>query len=548
MSTVLSFLIALVVTMALMPMLMRYAVRIGLVDLPAARKVHSRPIPRVGGVAMAGGIGVALLLAGVPDRFTFAYLAAGGTLLVFGALDDRFDLDYRIKFVGQFLAIGIIVMGGGLMVSGLTLADHVALPAWIAVPLTVLFVLGVTNAVNLADGLDGLAGGTTFLSLGALGFLAHSDGLIGLTAVAFGAAGAVLGFLRFNTHPASVFMGDAGSQLLGFTLAVLGIAVTQDVTSVYSTAIPVLLAGIPILDTLSVMTQRFIERRPLFKADRNHLHHKLLRLGFDQRESVTLIYVAQIVLFVAAYLLRFDSDLLVVSVYLGFCAAVIATLHWAQRRGWQLRTGGRTTATGRLSRLVDRLETPEALQAWSTPALAAGLAGYALVVVLQVRSLASDSLLLAGALLATLVVAGLLWRRSPLHVLEKAACYVAAALLVYLDATLPEGARWIPWLDWLLPLAVAVVTALRLRWSRDRRFELTPLDLLIVFMALIVPSLPGLMQLPPGAPLGVAKIMVLFYAIELLAGGGLRLAPFLRLGSTLVLAGLCLRPLLGSAF
>ena len=389
MSTVLSFLIALVVTMALMPMLMRYAMRIGLVDQPAARKVHSRPIPRVGGVAMAGGIGVALLLAGVPDRFTVAYLAAGATLLVFGALDDRFDLDYRIKFLGQFLAIGIIVAAGGLMVSGLTLSDHIALPAWIALPLTVLFV--------------------------------------------------------------------------------------------------------------------------------------------------------------AAYLLRFESDLVIVGVYLGFCATVITTLHWAQRRGWQLRASGRAVAKGPLSRIVDRLEAPEALQAWSTPALAAGLAGYALVVVLQVRSLASDSMLLAAALLGTLVVAGLLWRRSPLHMLEKAVCYVSAALLVYVDATLPEGARWIPWLDWLLPMGVAAVTALRLRWSGDRRFELTPLDLLIVFMALIVPSLPGLMQLPPGAPLGVAKIIVMFYAIELLAGGGVKLAPFLRLGSTLVLVGLCLRPFLGAA-
>jgi len=546
-ATVFPFIIALVVAMAVMPMLMRVAVRLGLVDLPAARKVHARPIPRVGGVAMAAGIAVALLLSGIPDRFTLAYLGAGATLLVFGVLDDRFDLDYRVKFLGQFLAIAIIIGAGGLLVSGLTLTDRIALPTWIALPLTVLFVLGVTNAVNLADGLDGLAGGTTFLSLAALGLLARSDGLVGLTAVALGAAGAVLGFLRFNTHPASVFMGDAGSQLLGFTLAVLGVAVTQDASSVYSTALPLLLAGIPILDTLSVMTQRFAERRPLFRADRNHLHHKLLNLGFDQRESVTLIYAAQIVLFVAAYLLRFESDLLIVGVYLGFCAAAIAALHWAQRRGWQLRVPDRAATTGPLSRLVDRLEAPAALQAWSTPVLAAGLAGYALVVIVQVRALANDSLLLAGALLAVVLVAGLLWRRSPLHMLEKAACYVAAALLVYLDATLPDGARWIPWLDWLLPLGIAAVTALRLRWARDRRFELTPLDLLIVFVALIVPSLPGLLQLPPGAPLGVAKIIVLFYAIELLAGGGMRLAPFLRLGSTLVLAGLCLRPLLGTA-
>lgn len=548
MSLVLTFLIALVLAMATMPMLMRVALRLRLVDLPDTRKVHRLPIPRVGGVAMACGIAVALLLAGTPGRFTTAYLAAAGTLLAFGVADDRLDLDYRIKFFGQLLAIGVILWGGGLLVSNLTFGDRVALPLWVAWPLTVLFVLGVTNAVNLADGLDGLAGGTTFLSLCAMGILAYSVGLGALSAVALATAGAILGFLRFNTHPASVFMGDAGSQLLGFTLAVVGVAVTQDANSVYGTAIPVLLAGIPILDTLSVMMQRALEGRSLFKADRNHLHHRLLTLGFDQRESVTLIYAAQIVLFVAAYVLRFESDLTIVGAYLGFCVAVIALLQWAQRSGWRLRSRADAGRSGPISRLVERWSAPAALQMWSSSFLAVALLGYALVVILQVRALAQDSQLLALVLLATLLFTWLLWRGRPLHTLEKAACYVAAALLVYLDTTLAAGLRWIPWLDWALPLVVAAVTALRLRWARDRRFELTPLDLLIVFMALVVPSLPDFLPLPAGAPLGVAKLMVLFYGIELLAGGGERLAPGLRVGSTLVLAVLCLRPFLGAGF
>jgi UDP-GlcNAc:undecaprenyl-phosphate GlcNAc-1-phosphate transferase len=541
-AAVLAFLIALVVSMALMPTLMRLALRLKLVDLPDKRKVHTQPIPRVGGVAMALGIAVALLLAGTPDRFTGAYLLSAGILLAFGVADDRLDLDYRIKFIGQFLAIAVILWGGDLLVANLTLGDRIPLPVWLSWPLTVLFVLGVTNAVNLADGLDGLAGGTTLLSLCALGILAHSNGLEPLSVVALASAGAILGFLRFNTHPASVFMGDAGSQLLGFTVAVVGVAVTQDETSVYSTALPLLLAGIPILDTLSVMTQRAIERRSMFKADRNHLHHKLLGLGFDQRESVTLIYAAQIVLFIVAYALRFESDLAIVGTFGGFSALAIGSLQYAHRTGWRLRSKSEADRRGPISRAVERWSAPGTLNAWSSPVLVGAIGSYALVVILQVRSLASDSLWVAGFLLVAALVAQFVLRGRPLQGFEKAACFVVAALLVYLDVRLDPAERWIPWADWILPVCIAAITALRLRWARDRRFELTPLDLLIVFMALVVPSLPGLLQLPHGAPLGLAKLIVLFYAIELLAGGGGAEASRIRFGSIVILAGLCLRP------
>jgi UDP-GlcNAc:undecaprenyl-phosphate GlcNAc-1-phosphate transferase len=419
----------------------------------------------------------------------------------------------------------------------------VLLPEWIALPLTVVFLLGITNAINLADGLDGLAGGTTFLCLGALGLLANSIGLAGPTGLALAAAGAVLGFLRYNTFPARVFMGDAGSQLLGFTVGVLGIVITQNSGSAVSSALPVLLAGIPILDTLSVMVQRFSEGRPMFSADKNHLHHKLLALGLDHRESVIVIYVAQTWLFVAAYVLRFESDLVILGVYLVFSVGVIGSLQWAARSGWRFRSAIAEGRPGRLSRLVDALRRPDSLPLWSLRGIASGLAAYAILVLGQTTVIEADFRLLALGLLVASLVALAALRARPLSLVEKAVLYVLAALLVYLDTTTAPASRWVHTLSWAVPLAVALITAIRLRFSREQRFELTPLDLIVVFVALVVPNLPGLLDLPQGAPLGIAKIVAIFYAIELLAGSSETRALWVRVSTVGLLAALVLRPL-----
>src|SRR5271166_828824 len=214
----LPFVLAMVVTMAWVPVLVRLANRWQILDQPGTRKVHTVPIPRIGGLAMALGVFVAAAFSihlGPTDRW---FLAASGILIVFGALDDRFDLDYRIKLIGQIIAVGIVVILGDLRIHDIALTNDISLPGWLSMPLTVFFLVGITNAINLADGLDGLAGGTTFLCLGALAILAHSSGQIVCAALALAFGGAILGFLRYNTYPASVFMGDAGSQLLGFAV------------------------------------------------------------------------------------------------------------------------------------------------------------------------------------------------------------------------------------------------------------------------------------------------------------------------------------------
>jgi len=169
------------------------------------------------------GVFIAALLTVDLQAQDYRFLAAAAILVVFGVLDDRYDLDYRIKLIGQLLAVSIVVLSGDVQIHTITLDDRLMLPSWIYLPLTVIFLVGVTNAINLADGLDGLAGGTTFLCLCAVALLSSVGEQGAGTALGLAFAGAVLGFLRFNTYPASVFMGDAGSQLLGFTRALIAV-------------------------------------------------------------------------------------------------------------------------------------------------------------------------------------------------------------------------------------------------------------------------------------------------------------------------------------
>src|ERR1700737_2543080 len=314
MQYVMPFLLAMVVTMAWLPIFGRMATKWGIVDKPGFRKVHAIPIPRIGGLAMIVGVLLAAIIVIPLDPNDQYFLIAAGVLAAFGAADDRFDLDYRVKLVGQLLAILIVVVAGDAQIHSITLDERLLLPHWVSIPLTVVFLVGVTNAINLADGLDGLAGGTTFLCLGAIAMLAYSTGQIVTAALALAFAGAVLGFLRFNTYPASVFMGDAGSQVLGFAVGVLSLRVTQSTDSALSAALPILLLALPILDTLSVMVQRVSEGRSPFSADKNHIHHKLLALGFDHHEAVMVIYAIQADLFLLAYWLRYESDLTILGV------------------------------------------------------------------------------------------------------------------------------------------------------------------------------------------------------------------------------------------
>ena len=334
---VMPFLVAMVGTMVWLPVFQRVAVRWGIVDEPGLRKVHSSAIPRVGGLAMVIGVLLAALIVIPLEARERWFLVACGLLAAFGAADDRFDLDYRVKLLGQLIAASIVVLFADTQIYSITLDERLLLPQWVSIPLTMLFLVGITNAINLVDGLDGLAGGTTFLCLCALAMLAHSSGQIVTAALSLAFAGAILGFLRFNTFPATVFMGDAGSQLLGFAVGVLSLRATQSGTTALSAATPILLLALPTLDTLSVMVQRVSEGRSPFSADKNHIHHKLLALGFDHHEAVMVIYIIQADIFLLAYWLRYDSDITILGVVVVFFIVSIAFLQTAAKWGWRFR-------------------------------------------------------------------------------------------------------------------------------------------------------------------------------------------------------------------
>jgi UDP-N-acetylmuramyl pentapeptide phosphotransferase/UDP-N-acetylglucosamine-1-phosphate transferase len=368
---VFAFVVSLAVTMVLIPPLMRAAGRLRAVDLPNERKVHSSAIPRVGGIAMVAGAVLPILLWVPMQQQTVALLFGMAVILLFGFWDDRVDLDYRWKLAGQLLAALLVVVGGHVTIERIPFFDGQDVPAYASIPLTVVVIVGVTNAINLADGLDGLAGGTTLLSLVVIALLAHMAGGQDVVMISVAVIGATLGFLRFNTYPARVFMGDTGSQFLGFSAGVLAIVLTQRTNLALSAGLPFLLLGLAILDTLTVMFQRIYEGRSPFSPDKNHIHHRLLALGFDHYEAVVLIYLAKAGLVSAAYLLRYESDALVVGSYLVFCVAVLGLFRIVSVTGWRLHHNARGTAPG-FGNLIKRVRAVARDRAGS--ALSAGKA------------------------------------------------------------------------------------------------------------------------------------------------------------------------------
>jgi UDP-GlcNAc:undecaprenyl-phosphate GlcNAc-1-phosphate transferase len=262
-----TLLISMFITMALIPILRTAAVRLqtGL-DEPEPRKVHARPVPKVGGLAMAAGALIPAIFVVDGGRLVNSVLVGALVLVAFGLADDLRTLGWKAKFCGQIIAALVVVFYGRLTICflGACLPEGVLLPQAAAVPLTVLVIVGVTNAINLSDGLDGLAGGTSLLVFGCIGMLAFAGAEFpekaAVSVLCAAMAGAIIGFLRFNTFPATVFMGDTGSQLLGFLAITLALAVTQR-GSLLSPLLPLLLLGFPVLDTLTVMVERIAAGR-----------------------------------------------------------------------------------------------------------------------------------------------------------------------------------------------------------------------------------------------------------------------------------------------
>jgi UDP-GlcNAc:undecaprenyl-phosphate/decaprenyl-phosphate GlcNAc-1-phosphate transferase len=543
MSLLLASLIALSITTACMPWLQRMALRVGLTDRPGPRKVHQAPVPRVGGIAMAAGILVPTLVTVPLHAPMIGFLSGVLVLLAFGVWDDRRDLDYRLKFIGQFVAVALVIVIGHVRIAELTLDHPVELPQAVSTLLTFGFLVGVTNAINLADGLDGLAGGLALLCLCAIAVFGAICGNHTVMAVALIESGAILGFLRFNTHPAQVFMGDGGSQVLGFSIGVLSILATQGDRTALSAALPLLLLGLPILDTVAVMLRRALAGRSPFSSDRSHLHHRLLDLGFAHHEAVVLIYCVQLALFLFAYYLRFESDLLILSVFGIFSATMLGMLWLATLGRWHAHTG---RALPIASALMARLRQPASARlvlrgaAWL---MGSGFVAYAAMVIVARRHVASDISVLSATMLCLVLGLSSFGFLRSLTWLERLAAYVGVIMLVYLDQTAVGRPPLLTSLTWGAVMLTAAGALVRVLLSETRRFEVTALDVLVAFIAVVVPNLPGFVSLPPDLPGGILKAVVLLYVVEMTESAGTRrLVP--RTLLAMLLAAVMLRGLI----
>jgi UDP-GlcNAc:undecaprenyl-phosphate GlcNAc-1-phosphate transferase len=299
---IVAFIAALALALVFTPLVKKLAIKVGAVDVPNYRKVHTRIMPRLGGVAIYASftVGLLLILPWLPEGMLSAYdknlisaLLIGGTLIVIlGALDDRFDLSAKLKLLVQIGAACIVVFGFDVKIDLLNIpfgSSMQPVGEWISIPLTIIWIVGVTNAINLIDGLDGLAAGVSGIAVCTIlvmGILMGNETVILLSAVLLGSIG---GFLYFNFHPAKIFMGDSGSLFLGFALATLSMLGFKQIT-VVSFVTPLLIIGVPLSDTFFAIVRRWVHKKPIFAPDKGHLHHCLQQLGFSHRMTVLIIY------------------------------------------------------------------------------------------------------------------------------------------------------------------------------------------------------------------------------------------------------------------
>ncbi len=300
---------AFVVAMISIPILIRYLNKYSLCDIPNERKEHINPVPTMGGIAIVGGMLTALML-WLPFElsiFNICFFLSIIILFILGIMDDVRDLSAKYKFLIQFGLALLMALGGVRIESFHGLFGIYELPLTAQYTFTIVAIVGITNAFNLIDGIDGLAGGLGFMSLTTIGIFLTMNGQTDVALIAFAMAGGILAFLYFNFNPAKIFMGDTGSLVLGFTIAVLGIKLMQLNTLPSLPHSPLFILGIvfiPVFDTLRVFALRIWKGKSPFIADKTHIHHLLTTTGFSHAFTTRVICGMHAFILIEVYWLR----------------------------------------------------------------------------------------------------------------------------------------------------------------------------------------------------------------------------------------------------
>lgn len=317
------------------PLIRRLACNFNVVDIPKdSRRVHKKPIPKLGGLAIYIAFLIMVFLKKSPiDQSEIGIIIGSLIIVIGGVVDDKYNIKPWQKLMFQ-IAAAIVLIFFKVMISVITnpISDvnlYIRIASFIAVPLTIIWVIGVTNAFNLIDGLDGLSAGLAFIACITMTIVAFLSGkadmeVITLTIIL---GGAILGFLPYNFNPASIFMGDTGAQLLGFLLASIAMRGAIKSASAIVLAVPILALGLPIYDTIFAIIRRKVNGKSISEADRGHLHHRLLDMGLTQRQAVMIMYLISIVLgFIAVIVMQLTNK----SAYtvLGLVIILIVLLAW----------------------------------------------------------------------------------------------------------------------------------------------------------------------------------------------------------------------------
>jgi len=509
-----TFISATVISMAVIPLMVRLAPALGMIDKPDQRKVHTVPVPRVGGVGIVIGSLLPILLWTPTEPWLLAYVSGAAVLLVFGIWDDIRELGHYTKFAGQIVAAVAVVYFGDVYITQLPFITlEGAQVAAIGKPFTVFAIVGMINAINTSDGLDGLAGGMSLLSLGCIAYLAFmADGGPSVM-IATAALGGVFGFLRYNTHPARVFMGDGGSQFLGFTLGVLAVVLTQQVNPALNPVLPLLFLGLPIVDIVVVIVRRVRRGAKWYRAHKDHIHHRLLQLKFHHYEAVMIIYSIQMFFIASSIFLGYESDALLMSIYLGTSSLLFLFLTAAERNGWCAHSVSHVSS---FAKVIHTIKSNRFFTA--APVYFVGIAIPVLfvAVALLAKHVPRDFGIIAAVMAATLAVY-LVARIAVDSIIVQAVHYVIAAFVIYLE-THHFGQR-APGFAILEVAYFSVLTGaigLAIRYGEKQDFKITPMDYLVIFVVLFAGYI--LHSMPDRAEIGLmaAKLIVVFYGCELI--------------------------------
>ena len=540
-----TFLLSAIVTIIVMPILINLAGKMDLLDIPNSRKIHYDPIPRIGGIAMFIGAFLTIILWAPMNRFVVAVLIGSSVLVIFGLIDDKKNIGFKSKFIGQILAALIAILIGGLKIKSLggLVPGNYILSDWISIPLTLVAIVAVTNAINLSDRLDGLAGGITLLSFLFIGYLSYLVKFQAFEVMALAMMGSIFGLLRYNTHPATVFMGDAGSQMLGFIAVTLTLAVTRRNPQI-SPILSLFIIGLPIIDTLSVMVHRMLEGRSPFRADKNHLHHKLMSLGFYHSESVVLIYIIHAALVCFAFIFRYESDRFLLISFMLLAAAIIFSIFIAVDRQWRMK---RYPLIDKIVKgPLRNLREEHAIIKYSFKAVEIGFISLLILSCFLPKHI---HIYMSYTAIAFLIVIILTWqlKRDWSFNLMEISIFLLIPFLAYLSETDVAYLRH-TFLKTAYTYSFGILiifVLLTLKFTRRSGFKTTPLDFLIIGIALIVPNLPDERIRHWQMGFVATKIVVLFFTYEILKGE-LRLdTTKLRLTSVIIMLIIGIRGLFG---